>query len=167
MEVNVPDDSDLEPMEIDRIVTEELFRGSVRTMNTWREILDRAGWRNTGEGIGSIVVEPQREGAFAYTIGSEKIQIRIAEDGRAPGSKMPPHEPIADWVHEQADMLNRGEQTTVTFGGEEQTLTFDGLVFLVRRSIARHGIEPIKAGQQAMAQEGPEIQRRIDERLEP
>jgi hypothetical protein len=144
---------DMESQDIDRIAREEVFKAAINTQNTWKELLDRAEWRNTGEGIESINIEPQTQGALEYTVGSEKIQIAIAEFGRAPGSTPPPPEPIADWVNEQAGLPNKGDED------------FKNTVYNVQMSIAEKGIEPIRAGRNAFSQESENAEQRLEERL--
>ena len=159
------DSDDFEAPDIEKIAKEETFRAAVNTQNRWREILDQAGWRNTGEAINDVTVEPKTDGASEYLVGGDVVQLAIAEFGRRPGAKMPPYEPIADWVHEQEGMLNRGESKMVDFGDGPVSVTFDSLVFLVRRAISDKGIEPIGAGRKAFREESENAAQRIDDRV--
>jgi hypothetical protein len=144
---------DMEPQDIDRIARETVFEAAIQTSLTWKELLDKADWRNTGNAVESIGTEPQTEGALEYSVGSQLIQVRIAEFGRAPGSKMPPHEPIADWTNEQAGLPNKGDDG------------FENTVFNIRASIAENGIEPIRAGRTAFEKESQNAEERLAERL--
>jgi hypothetical protein len=141
--------------QIQQIAEEEVFNLSVRFKNEWQDILIDANWSNTGEGINSITLTPQREGATSYVVGSDKIQILIAEFGRRPGAKMPPAEPLREWVAEQAGLPNKGDDG------------FDGTVFVIRRAIAENGIEPLMAGRRAFARVEDSyvenVQRRLDD----
>ena len=143
---------DMNRIDFERIASEEAFKAAVRTQETWRDNLDAADWRNTGEGIASIAIEPQTEGASEYKTGSDKVQILVAEKGRAPGS-MPPHDDLADWVNEQANLPNRGEDG------------FENTVFNVRKAIAQHGIEGFQPGQRAFRAERERAVESIKERL--
>jgi len=124
---------------IREVAQEELFSLAVRFQRRWREILRDEGFVNTGEAISDITIQPQREGSDSYRIGGDVVQLFIAEFGRRPGAKMPPEEPLRDWVSEQSGMPSRGDDD------------FDNTVFLVRRSIAENGIPAIRAARRAWA----------------
>jgi len=147
------DFQELDDVPIQEIAREELFKASINTQNLWQDILDNYGWRNDGEAINDITVDPQREGADSYTVGGDVIQLIIAEYGRRPGAPMPPHEPIADWVNEQSSMPSKGDER------------FDGVVFLVRREIAENGIRAIGAGREAFRRESENAKQRVEKRF--
>ena len=140
--------------QIQQIAEEEVFSLAVRFQNEWEDILIEANWQNTGKGIESISLKPQREGATSYTVGSDKIQILIAEFGRRPGAKMPPEAPIREWVNEQAGLPNKGDDG------------FEGTVFVIRRSIAEEGIEPLMAGRKAFSKVSDVYVERVTKRLD-
>ena len=88
--------------DIERIVSEELFKAAVRTQNAWRENLQQGKgaegdhgrpYVGTGEAINRTNLYPEHPGADVYEIVGETVQHVIAEFGRTPGSKMPPAEP--------------------------------------------------------------------------
>jgi len=130
-----------------------LFKTAVTFQTRWQDLLIEANWQNTGEGINSITITPQREGADSYTVGSDKIQILISEFGRRPGADPPPPDAIAPWVNEQSGMPSRGEED------------FESVVYLVGQSIAENGIEPIAAGRRAFEGMGDEYEERVARRL--
>ena len=111
------------------------------------------GWVNTGETVNSIVVQPAREGADSYTVGTDKIAALIAEFGRRPGAKAPPPDDLGEWVNEQSGMPNRGDDD------------FDSVVYLVGQSIAENGIDAIMPARRAWDQVDGEYEERVSERL--
>jgi len=142
-----------EESRIREVAREELFKTAVRFQTRWQDLLIEAEWNNTGEGINSITLTPQREGADSYTVGSDKIQILIAEFGRRPGAAPPPPDAIAPWVNEQSGLPSRGEED------------FESVVYLVGQSIAENGIEAIAAGRRAFDGMGDAYEERVAERL--
>jgi len=144
---------ELDDVPIQQIARDEVFRASVNTQNLWKRILDDYGWRNDGEAINDITIDPQAEGAESYTVGGDVVQLLIAEYGRRPGAPMPPHEPLADWVNEQSSMPSKGDDG------------FDNTVFLVRRSIAENGIRAIGAGREAFRRESENAKQRVEKRF--
>lgn len=142
-----------EGVDIEGIASEEIFKAAVRTQNTWRENLRREGWVNTGEAVNDITIDPQQEGADAYTVGGDVIQLAIAEFGRAPGS-FPPPSAIGEWVNEQAGMPNKGDSE------------FDSVVYAVSKSIAESGISGFRPGTRAFREESEKVADRIQQRIE-
>ena len=142
-----------EGVDIRGIASEELFKASTRTMNSWRSNLEEAGWRNSGEAINDVTVDPPREGAQSYEVGGDVIQLAIAEFGRAPGS-FPPPSAIGEWVNEQAGMPNKGDSE------------FDSVVYAVSKSIAESGIEGFRPGTRAFREESEKVADRIQQRIE-
>lgn len=157
---DIPEDS-----RIREVAQSEVFNQSVRFQNEWQNILLDAGWQSTGEGINSITIDPQREGSDSYTIGSDKIQILISEFGRRPGAKPPPPDSLADWVHEQEGLLNRGETETRDFGDGPVTVTFDAVVYLIGQAIAENGIAPIQAARRAWKNVDGEYEKNVERKL--
>jgi len=158
---DIPEDS-----RIQEVAQSEIFNQSIRFQNEWQDLLLSAGWQNTGEGINSITIEPQREGSDSYTIGSDKIQILISEFGRRPGAKAPPPDSLSDWVHEQEGLLNRGETEMRDFGDGPVEVTFDTVVYLIGQAIAENGIEPIQAGRRAWQNVAGEYEQNVERRLQ-
>ena len=154
--------ADLDDFDIGETAQQELAKQAIRFQTRWIENLLDAGWVNTGEGVNSITVDKIPDG---FRIGTDKIQVLIAEVGRSPGT-MPPHDPISQWVHEQSDMPNKGESETRMVDGEEQTVTHEDVVFLVRRSIKQTGIEPIRAARNAWESTEDEYEQSVTEELE-
>ena len=143
--------ADIDDLDIEKIAEEEVQKQAIQFQTQWQENLLDVGWKNTGEGVNSITVEETPDG---YKIGSDKVQVLIAEVGRTPGEPAPPKEPIEDWVHEQSGLPNKGDKD------------FDNTVFNIRMSISENGIEPKRAARDAW--EGPEeeYEKSVQERLE-
>ena len=142
-----------EESRIREVAQEELFAQSVRFQNAWQDIMLDEGWVNTGETVNSITIQPAREGADSYTVGTDKIAALIAEFGRRPGAAMPPAAPLEEWVNEQSGMPSRGDDD------------FENVVFLVRRAIAENGIDAIMPARRAWDQVDGEYEERVSERL--
>jgi len=140
--------------QIQQIAEEEVFSLALKFKNEWQDILIDAGWQDTGESINDITIKPQREGATTYTIGGDVIQLLISEFGRRPGAKMPPEKPIKDWMNRQAGMPNRGDEE------------FDSVSYLVRKSIAENGIEPVMGGRRAWKRVEDDYIESVERRLE-
>lgn len=153
----------LEPApDIERIVSEELFKAVVRTQNAWKENLQQGKgaegdhgrpYVGTGEAINRTTVYPEHPGADVYEIVGETMQHVIAEYGRAPGSKMPPPEPIERWAKEAGLVPREGE-------------TWDSMIFTLRRHIAEHGLRGFAPGLLAMQTIAPTVEAAIKTRFE-
>ena len=153
MSYNGDDFENLGDLDIEGIAREELFKISIQFQTKWQDRLLDAGWKNTGEAINDITVEPQAEGSTSYTIGGDVIQLAISEFGRSPGS-FPPPDAMGQWVHEQQSLPNKGDDE------------FDNVVFLVSRAVAENGIEPIMGGRNTWHELEGEYERRVSERVE-
>lgn len=147
--------------DIERIVSEELFKAAVRTQNAWRENLQQGKgaegdhgrpYVGTGEAINRTNLYPEHPGADVYEIVGETVQHVIAEFGRTPGSKMPPAEPIARWAKEAGVVPRDGE-------------TWEGMIFTLRRHIAEHGLEAFAPGLLAMQTVAPTVEESIKARF--
>ena len=145
----IPEDS-----RIQEVAQEEVFAQSIRFQNEWQDLLLEEGYVNTGETVNSIVIEPAREGSDSYTVGTNKVAALIAEFGRRPGAKMPPHQPIADWVNEQQGLPNTADDD------------FDNVVFLVRQSIAENGLEAFMPARRAWQNVADEYEQNVERRLQ-
>jgi hypothetical protein len=152
----------LEPApDIERIVSEELFKAAVQTQNAWRENLQQGKgaegdhgrpYVGTGEAINRTSLYPEHPGTDVYEIVGETVQHVIAEFGRTPGAKMPPAEPIARWAKEAGVVPRDGE-------------TWEGMIFTLRRHIAEHGLKGFAPGLLAMQTVAPTVEESIKARF--
>lgn len=155
------------------IAREEVFKAATRTQSRWKQNLTRGrgvtkartsggkrnpSWVNTGEGRGSISLEPETQGALAYRIGSEKVQVIVAEVGRSPGEPPPPWTPIAQWAKEVGIVPRFYPEEDEAPETVQDTLT------AIRMSIAENGIGGFAPGHEAGQREGRRFQRRVRER---
>ena len=147
--------------DIERIVSEELFRAAVRTQNAWKENLEQGKgaegdhgrpYVGTGEAINRTNIYPERPGSDVYEIVGETMQHVIAEYGRTPGAKMPPHEPIERWAREAGLVPREGE-------------TWDDMILNIRRHIAAHGLKGFAPGLLAMQTIAPTVEETIKARF--
>lgn len=138
-----------------QITTEELFKVATRAMNTWRDNLRRGEgangshgrpYKNTGEAINDVTVQPPREGELEYKVGGDVVQLAIAEFGRSPGT-FPPPEPIEDWMREQLGIK-------------------DPDPFPVQRHIKEEGIDGFAPGRGAANEHRGELSERVSSRLD-
>lgn len=153
----------LEPApDIERIVSEELFKAAVRTQNAWKENLQQGKgaegdhgrpYVGTGEAINRTNLYPEHPGADVYEIVGETVQHVIAEFGRTPGARMPPAEPIERWAQEAGLVPRDGE-------------TWEGMIFTLRRHIAEHGLRGFAPGLLAMQTIAPTVEAAIKTRFE-
>jgi len=150
-----------ESINIDKIAKEELFKAAVRTMNKWKKNTrngeganrDRSqGWVNTGEGVNSITIQPQNEGKKEYEVGSDKVQMAVAEFGAEP--HWPPFEPIADWVNEQGGLPNKGD--------DDFYISVRG----VRGSMAEEGVRGFAPGRKAAATVRKNLEENVKKSIE-
>lgn len=155
---------DYEGIDYPQIAEEELDKASVRTTNTWQEKMAEAGYKNTGDTINSITWESPAQ--FERVIGSDRMAALVGEFGRRPGAGHPPPDAIADWVHDQAGLPNRGETAEWDFGDGPETVTFDTVVFLIGKGINENGLPAHNFGQKALREEGPRLEEGLAERLQ-
>lgn len=156
------DASTYDGIDVEGIAQEELDRAGVNTVTAWQDNMLEADYRATGDTVNSITMESPED--FVRLIGSDRIAALIGEKGRAPG-KMPPHVDIADWVHEKPGLPNRGETVEWDFGDGPTPVTFDQVVFLIRRAIAENGLPAYHFGERAFREEAPKFEERLVERL--
>lgn len=144
-----------------QIVSEELWRAAERTRQQYQENLERGlgadgahgrPYVGTGEAIARTTVWPELPGADEYVVKGETIQHVIAEYGRAPGSKMPPPEPIDRWAREAGLTPREGE-------------TWDDMILNIRRHIAVHGLKGFAPAQLAADIVAPTLERNIQARF--
>lgn len=157
------------------IAREEVFRAATRTQKRWKKNLTKGrgavpaktsggkrnpSWVNTGGGRSSITLEPQEQGALAYRVGSDKIQIIVAEVGRSPGEPPPPWAPIAQWAKEV------GIVDTFYLEEDEAPESVQDTLTAIRMSIAKNGIGGFAPGYEAGKREEPRFRRRLLERTQ-
>lgn len=144
---------ELSDVPIARIAREEVFRAAVKTQGAWQDNMDEEDYRNTGETINSITIEPQAQGADAYTVGSDKIAALIGEFGRAPGS-FPHVGQLGEWVHEQAGLPDKGDDD------------FDTAVYNIGKHIAENGLPAYRFGTRAFREVSRELEAELEERFD-
>ena len=113
----------------------EFFKAGAKLVNLWKDNL-RAGegadgthgrpYVNTGEAVGSVQMYPETPGSDEYIIFSDRIQVLIAEVGRAPGT-YPPYEPISQWVHEQLGIKKKDPKHYAVVRAIQQSIKDNGL----------------------------------------
>ena len=144
-----------------QMVSEELWKAAERTRQQWQDNLDQGKgatgshgrpYVGTGEAIARTTVSPPLPGADEYLIAGETIQHLIAEFGRAPGSKLPPHDVISQWAREQGLQPAEGQ-------------TRDDMIWLIRRSIAEHGLKGFAPAQLAVDMISPTVDSNIRARI--
>ena len=144
-----------------QIVSEELWKAAERTRQQYQENLEKGlgadgahgrPYVGTGEAIARTTVWPELPGADEYVVKGETIQHVIAEYGRAPGSKMPPPEPIDRWAREAGLTPREGE-------------TWDDMILNIRRHIAVHGLKGFAPAQLAADIVAPTLERNIQARF--
>jgi len=109
--MSVKFDDNFSDVNLEKVLQEEMFKAALRCSNEWSDNISRGrgaegshehgAYVNTGEARESISMIPEKPDADNYKVGSDKIQVAIAEFGRAPGQTPPPFDPIARWVREQ------------------------------------------------------------------
>lgn len=144
-----------------QIVSEELWKAAERTRQQYQENLEKGlgadgahgrPYVGTGEAIARTAVWPELPGADEYVVKGETMQHIIAEYGRAPGSKMPPPEPIERWAREAGLVPREGE-------------TWDSMIFALRQHIAVHGLKGFAPAQLAADIVAPTLERNIRARF--
>lgn len=144
-----------------QIVSEELWKAAERTRQQYQENLEKGlgadgshgrPYVGTGEAIARTTVHPETPGSDVYEIVGETVQHVIAEFGRRPGARMPPHEPISEWAKMQGLIPREGE-------------TWDEMVLNIRRHIAAHGLEAFAPGLLAMQTVAPTVEETIKARF--
>ena len=145
----------------DRIIKEELWKAAEKTRQAWQDNLQEGTgatgshgrpYVGAGEAINRTNVYPELPEAFEYHVVGETIQHAIAEFGRTPGAKMPPHEPISMWAREAGLTPREGE-------------TWDEMVLNIRRHIAAHGLQGFAPGLLAFETIAPTVEQQIKTRF--
>ena len=150
MGVEVEYDEISESPDLERINEKEFMKAGINTQKEWQDNMRSAGWVNTGETVNSITV--RRKGR-TVEVGSSKISALIHEYGRAPDNTIPPEDPIKDWV----------KDVGIASPSDED---FDSVVWAVRMSIAREGIEGSYSGNKAFRKVSEELFDRLSNRLD-
>lgn len=148
-------------LDIRTYVAEELFKSAVKCHAKWQNNLLRGEgatgsrgqpWKDMGEAINQLTVEPKSPEHLSYEVGGDVVQLAIAEFGRAPNSKMPPHEPIADWCRRKGITPHEGQ-------------SFDNMVFNIRRKIAIEGIQGFAPGRKSALEVRAELPTNLENRF--
>jgi hypothetical protein len=104
--------------------------------------VDRAKLVDTGRLKSSFIVEPLANGAL---LANAAPYFDVMDQGRRAGGKLPPLEPILQWVLRKRLLKTRtGTGRTRASVNRSAKLLKEakGLAFVIRRSIARKGIAP-------------------------
>ena len=158
------DFAELDELDLDQIAREELFKHAIDFQEQWQDnLLEGVGYlgnrpegpyKNTGEAINDVTLEPQSEGATSYKIGGDVVQLAVAEFGRVPSpGSPPPFDAIADWAREKQLTPDEGQ-------------TFDEMVDAIRFNIADRGLPAFAPGRAAFFELEGEYERRVSERVE-
>jgi len=157
------DVTEYEGVDVVGLAEEELDRTAVKTQSTWQDNMLAEGYKNTGEAINSITWDAPE--TLERVVGSNKKQVEVGEYGRAPDAGFPPKDAIADWVHEQQGLPNRGESVEWDFGDGPEEVPFEQVVFLIQRAIHENGLPAYGFGRKAAREEGPKFAERLQRRL--
>ncbi len=158
MEVDVEDG--LDNIDLNQVIKKTLFKTAIKCKNEYqtniRKGIGADGFHDhpfvdTGEALNDITVEPQGP-AHAFNVGGDVIQLAIAEFGRSPGSAMPPDKPIRRWAHRKGLTPREGQ-------------TFDRMVYGIRKSIGRKGIEGFAPARLAAIRTKDKMQRDFKEQV--
>lgn len=144
------DEVDEKPPDLENITREEMEKAAIRTKNGWQENMRSEGWVNTGETVNSIHVERRGE---EILIGTDKVAALIHEFGRAPNNTMPPEDPIKDWV----------KDVGIASPADDD---FDSVVWAIRKSIAREGIQGNPSAQEAFDKATEQLVEDLEGRLD-
>ena len=158
----------LEDVPLEEIAIEEAQQAGVRMQNNWIDNLfegvgfegrhEHGEYHDQGEAVNEVNLELTSDGA---RVGTNAVQVLIAEFGRRPGAAMPPHEPIAEWVRRKG-IASPGE--VQERDGVEYT--FDDIVFLIRRKIADEGLPAFAPARLAAIQTEEETIEAMEERFD-
>lgn len=135
-----------------------LFETAVGAMEDWRKNLDdgvgetgshKGSYRDTGEAVNDVTISPQSEGAMAYAVGGDTIQLAIAEFGRvATPGKLPPFRPIAEWAKRKG-IVSPGEDG------------YYPIINAIRKKIADNGLAGFAPGLKAANKNNAELEKRL------
>lgn len=151
---------DMPELDLERIVSEELFAAATRGQQAWQENLRRGvgatgshgrAYVDTGEAVNDITISPPTPGALEYVVGGDVVQLAVAEFGRRPG-RPPPHEAIAAWAKRVGLTPDEGE-------------SFDDMVTAIRFAIAERGLPAFAPGQKAFDETTQDLEERIRARI--
>lgn len=103
----------------------------------------------TGKLVNSIKYKVKREGD-TYTVWiTGKDYLQYVESGRRPGAKMPPVEPIEQWIKKKRIPIGAGRTKTLVKRGRQapKAKQLRNMAFLIARSIGKRGIKPFPVSQ--------------------
>ena len=147
--------------DIEKIVSEELFKAAVKTQDAWRDNLQEGigatgehgrPYVYTGESINRTNVYPELPGYDVYEVIGDTEQHFIAEFGREPSDTLPPYEPISTWARIKGLEPYEGQ-------------TWDAMVMNIRRHIATNGLKAFAPGLLAFETVIPIVERSIKTRF--
>lgn len=147
--------------DIEKIVSEELWKAAVRAQDAWRDNLQQGigatgehgrPYVYTGESINRTNVYPELPGYDVYEVIGDTEQHHIAEFGREPSNTLPPHEPLAVWARIKGLVPREGQ-------------TFDEMVLAIRRHIAVNGLKAFAPGLLAFETTVPDVEKSIISRF--
>lgn len=145
-----------------QIAKEEIFKAAIEVRNKWQDNLNKGigaegfhggEWRDTGETINDVTIDPQRP-ALEISVGGDHIGLAIAEFGRRPNAPMPPHEPIARWAKRKG------------IRPSDEDMSFVEMVFLIRRKIGEKGIRGFAPARLAWHHVNRDIDEKISQRID-
>lgn len=149
-------------MNLQKILREEMFKMAVKCSNEWSDNISQGRgaegshggpYINTGEARDSITIVPDKPDSDNYKVGSDKVQVAIAEFGRAPGEKPPPFKPIARWVQEKG-IAQKGEDK------------FYPIVKTIQKNIGEGGLEAFAPGRLAYQEAIKNIDEKVEKRIQ-
>lgn len=147
--------------DIEKIVSEELFKAATKTQDAWRDNLQEGigatgehgrPYVYTGESINRTNVYPELPGYDTYEVIGDTEQHFIAEFGREPSDTLPPYEPISTWARIKGLEPYEGQ-------------TWDAMVMNIRRHIATNGLKAFAPGLLAFETVIPTVERSIKSRF--
>lgn len=148
-------------LNLGKIFKEEIFKAAVRCRNEWQQNLQKGigaegfhggEWRDTGDTINDVTVEPKVP-SLEHQVGGDEIGLAIAEYGRRPNAPMPPHKPIARWAKRKGLTPKEGQ-------------TFGSMVFGIRKAIGEKGIRGFAPARLAAVHVNNDIERNIKKRID-
>jgi len=145
-----------------KIIKEEFFSSAIRVRSRWQDNLTRGvgatgnrgkAWKDTGQAISDVTVEPQSPTEFSYEVGGDVIQLAVAEFGRSAGARIPPFQPISEWARRKGLTPRDGD-------------TWEQMVNKIRWGIQRHGIQGFAPGRLSAMVERRKLPDRIEKRIQ-
>ena len=152
-----------------RWINRFLQRTTARLQSEWARMLGKAPHpRFTGEAAASIqrrvVIGRGQRVSFDGRVFTPKIHGAVLEAGRKPGSRMPPINAIARWVHlrEQRGDLDIPDQFwPKTPDGQQRAKAVRRFAYVVARSIAVFGIKGKRFARRALRKNRRKIRQEL------